>query len=189
MDNRKSDRREENKSSATHVLYQRRMVQLNMRTGSKKHFSYCLFLVNLNKQSALCQSCPESVFFINSFREQPNLLYQVILKTEKIYSLHLHRMSACRYSKSDRCHDQISVFRYVIHLVDSECPITQLSHLSQMGKDILLTVVDARQCTLSRLMPYQIIGEQCPHRFKITLCQSCIELAHFFCFLFHKSVF
>ena len=34
----------EKKSSITCVLWQRWMVQLNMRTGSKKLLSYCLFL-------------------------------------------------------------------------------------------------------------------------------------------------
>ena len=49
MDNQETDRKEDDKSSATCVLQQRRLVQLNMRTGSKKNASYCLFLVKASQ--------------------------------------------------------------------------------------------------------------------------------------------
>ena len=44
MDNQKTDRKEENKSSATCVLWQRWMVQLNMDTVLKK----CVSPIALN---------------------------------------------------------------------------------------------------------------------------------------------
>lgn len=135
-----------------------------------------------------CQCRPEAVFLVNAFRKEPNLFYQTILKAKEIHAFHFYRMSVCRHRESDCSRNQVTVFRHVIHLVDGERPIAQLSHSSQMGKNILLAVVNTRQCSLSRLMPYQIVAEQCPHRFKITLCQSRVKPVHFFSFSFHKSV-
>lgn len=43
--------------------------------------------------TALAQGRPETVFLRDPFREEPDFLYQSILKAEKIHSFHFHCMS------------------------------------------------------------------------------------------------